>query len=248
MMDRIRGILFDLGDTLLDFAPVDIRVMFEAGARLAYEYLQGLGQPVPSFAKFHRKQLWAIRWSYLKSRVTRREFNSLELIGRVGKSMGHDLTDEQMAHLAWLWYEPLSRCASVEAGLGDLLHAFRDAGLTLGLVSNTFVPAEVLDKHLRQEGLLEFFPVRVYSCEVRYRKPSPEVFRIALERTGLEPSQALFVGDSLQADIDGANRAGLVSVLKDPKGRHDNTRIKPAYRIRRLTELPAIIDRHNQGD
>jgi len=248
MVDRIKGILFDLGDTVLDFAPVDIRVMFEAGAKLAYEYLQGLDQPVPSFAKFHRKQLWAIRWSYLKSRITRREFNSLELIGRVGKSMGHNLNDEQMAHLAWLWYEPLSRCATVETGLLDLLQGFRDDGLTLGLVSNTFVPAEVLDKHLRQEGLLEFFPVRVYSCQVRYRKPSAEVFRIALERTGLEPSQALFVGDSPQADIDGANRAGLVSVLKDPKGRHDGIRIKPAYRIRQLSQLPGIVARHNRGD
>ena len=94
MTRRIQGIFFDLGDTLLDFGKVDIASLFEAGARLAYDYLQRLGQALPPFGRFHRRQLRAIRWSYIKSRFTRREFNSLDIIAAMGQRMGHNLTHE----------------------------------------------------------------------------------------------------------------------------------------------------------
>jgi len=237
--------LFDLGETLLDFGQVDVGSLFEAGAKLGYEYLQELGQPLPSFGKYHRRQLWAIRWNYFKSRITGREFNALDLIGRLSSRMGHNLTREQTIHLAWLWYEPLGRRATTEEGLQELLKRFSRSGLVLGVVSNTFVPGEVLDRHLRQENLLELLPVRVYSCDVRYRKPNPHIFSIALQQARLEASETLFVGDSLQADIEGANRAGLLSVLKDPLGRYTPTAIKPRHRIRRLAELAKIVARYN---
>ena len=41
-----------------------------------------------------------------------------------------------------------------------------NGGLRLGIVSNTFSPQGALDQHLDAEGILEFFPVRVYSCDV----------------------------------------------------------------------------------
>jgi HAD superfamily hydrolase (TIGR01509 family) len=246
MTKRIKGILFDLGDTLLDFGRVDVASVFEAGARLAYDYLKKLDQPLPPFAKFHRRQLWAFRWSYFKSRFTRREFNSLDVIGRLSLRMGHDLTDEQMAEMAWMWYEPLSRCATVEEGTRETLLKFRDEGLLLGLVSNTFVPGTILDRHLRQLGLLELLPIRVYSCDVRYRKPHRNIFDEALRQAGLLPAETLFVGDSPHADIKGANRAGLVPVLKDPDGRYAKASVKSLHRIRCLAELEQIVVQYNR--
>ncbi len=245
MTARIKGILFDLGDTLLDFGSVDINSLFEAGGRLAYDYLHSLNLSLPSFEKFHRRQLRAIRWNYLKSHITRREFNSLDVIGRMATRMGHDLTPDQMVELSWKWYEPLSRCATIEPGLRELLERFRDGGLRLGLISNTFVPGEVLDRHLEQLGLIDLLPVRVYSCNVRYRKPHGRVFRLALKQAGLRADETLFVGDSLKADILGARRAGMISVLKDPTGRHDGAKIRPAHRIRKLAELEDIVRQYN---
>jgi HAD superfamily hydrolase (TIGR01509 family) len=243
---RIKGILFDLGDTLLDFGEVDVRSLFESGGRLGYEYLKKLGQPLPSFEKFHRRQLWAVRWNYLKSRFTRREFNALDLIGRLSRSMNQRLTPEQTVELAWLWYKPLSECARVEQGLRKLLEELCKAGLTLGVVSNTFIPGQALDRHLAQEQLLKFLSVRVYSCDVRFRKPNPNVFRVALERGGLLPGETLFVGDSLRADVAGANRAGMVSVLKDPTGRQWHPDIRPRHRIVRLADLKGVVAGYNE--
>lgn len=248
MTRPVEGIFFDLGDTLLDFGPVDVRGLFEAGAHLAYEYLGKLDQPLPSFEKFHRKQLWAIRWSYFKSRITRREFNSLDVLGRMAEDMGQNLTAEQAEELTWLWYVPLRRRATVEPGAAEMLRGFREQGFKLGLISNTFVPGEVLDRHLSEEGLLELLPWRIYSCDVRYRKPNRRIFRIALERAELEANRTMFVGDSLKADVRGANRTGMISVLKDPAGQHSRSSASPRHSIGRLAELEPLVRGYNQTE
>ena len=245
MTRKIQGILFDLGDTVLDFGKVDVLGKFEAGAHLAYKYLADLGLSLPSFATFHRRQLWAIRWNFFKSRFTRREFNTLDVLGQLCLKMGHRLSDPQMLELAWQFYQPLSLQETVEEGTRQLLEEFAGQGLRLGIVSNTFVPGKILDRHLAAVNLLDLLPMRVYSCDVVFRKPNPGIFRLAMERTGLEAGQTLFVGDNLQADIDGSNKIGMISVLKDPLGRHANSRIQPKHRIRALGELREILRQYN---
>jgi HAD superfamily hydrolase (TIGR01509 family) len=245
MSNRIKGILFDLGDTLIDFGKVDVPTLFEAGAHMAYDYLTKLGKPLPAFANYHRRQLRAVRWNYFKSRITGREFNALDIMGNLSHKLGHDLSCEQTIDLAWQWYAPLAAMAKVAPCARDLLEDFKRQGLTVGLVSNTFIPGQVLDRHLAQAGLLELLPVRVYSCDCKWRKPSPDIFRLALKLAALAPGETLFVGDSPQADIVGANRAGMISVLKDPANRFANTKAKPAHRIKDLCELSPILRQYN---
>lgn len=243
--ERIQGVLFDLGDTLMDYRHVDVPRMFKAGARLAYKHLLRSGQPLPSFGRYHFVKMITVRWNYLKSLVTGREFNSLHTLTHLNRRMDIHLSREETLQLAWLWYRPLSRAAILDPDSKPVLEQLRDAGLTVGLVSNTFVPGEILDRHLAQEGLRDLLPVRIYSCDVGFRKPDPRIFRVALERTGLAAEQTLFVGDSPKADVRGAHRAGMISVLKDPLDTHLRAKVAPRYRIRRLPELLEIIAQHN---
>jgi putative hydrolase of the HAD superfamily len=104
----------------------------------------------------------------------------------------------------------------------------------------------VLDRHLQQEGMLDQLPLRVYSCQVGIRKPRPGIFRLALQRAALTASRTIFVGDSPRTDIAGANRVGMISVLKDPTGRHANGRARPSHLIRSILELPRIIEEYNR--
>jgi HAD superfamily hydrolase (TIGR01509 family) len=240
MARRLHGILFDLGDTILNFGKVDVKALFEQGARRAYAYLESIGQPLPPFEKFHRRQLWSIRWNYLISHFTRREFNSLELMKSIARRMGQRLSHEQADELAWQWYEPLSEQATLDPGTRELLGKWSRDGLGLGIVSNTFVPAVVLDRHLEQHGLLEMFPVRIYSCDVGHRKPHRKIFRQALREANLEADKTLFVGDSLRADIDGANRAGLIPVWKSPTDESPG-KSQPAHVIRELADLENVL-------
>jgi putative hydrolase of the HAD superfamily len=241
----IRGILFDLGNTLLDFPRLNSSEVFHQGAEEAYAWLRELDQPVPPFKRFLRRQLRMIRWRYLRSRLTRREFSSLKVLRQASRAMGQKLTDQQVEELAWRWYLPLTRCATVEPMMHDVLAGFVRRGLRLGIVSNTFVPGEVLDRHMQQEDLLRYFPVRLYSCDVRYRKPDRRIFEQALHEVGLGSRETMFVGDSLHADIVGARRCGMVSVFKDPTGKKEHWTIRPTHRIVSVAELPGIVDSYN---
>ncbi|NQU76758.1 MAG: HAD family hydrolase [Planctomycetes bacterium] len=243
-MASLHGILFDLGDTLLDFGPVNTLKLFEQGARLTYAYLQALQLPVPTFRSYHRRQLRAIRWAYFKSRLIRRDFDCLDIIRPLARSMGHDLTPEQFQELAWRWYQPLSQQASIEPTLPEILQQLADRDLKLGVVSNTFIPGAVLDRHLDSIGLLRLFVSRTYSCDIRYRKPHPNIFRHALNKTGLLAEHTIFVGDSPKADIYGAKQVGMIAVLKDPIGRRKAYRIPPDYTIFSLKELPKIVEQY----
>lgn len=247
MTQRATAILFDLGDTLLDFGRVDLHALFDQGGKLAYEFLRRQGEDgmLPTFAEYARKHLWAIRWRAMWSVLTGREFHSSELMRRVCRRLGIDLNDDVLDEVSWLWYKPLHLQATVEDGLAEMLQDFTDAGLSLGIVSNTFIPGEVLDRHLEEEGLLRFFDLRIYSCDVGRRKPSRRIFRAALDGLEVPACEIIFVGDSPKPDIRGANRMGMISVLKDP---HDTYRHRsachPDYRIRSITDLRTVVEKH----
>ncbi len=248
MGKAIRGILFDLGDTLLDFGPVRINRLFVEGARRGYHYLRDLDKPLPHKFIYLLRQLWAVRWAYVKSRIRGREFNSLELLDRQARRMGHPLEPDEALELAWRFYSPLKERARIESDLHEALGQLQTMGLELGIVSNTFLPAEVLDRHLAEEDLLAYFPQRLYSCQLGHRKPDRRIFQQGLEMIGLAPEETLFVGDTPKEDIRGASDVGMVTVLKDPTGRRRRRRPRADFVIDRIAELPAVIRQARADD
>lgn len=244
MARKIKGILFDLGETLLHYGDFDIPHFFRAGAELAYEYVKSLDQPVPPFETYYRKQLRAIKWRYALSHLTAVEFDSVKVMARLSGRMGQQLTAEQHEELTWLWYRPLSEHAVLEEGTTDLLREFLADGLCLGVVSNTFVPGRLLDRHLERVGLLDLLAQRTYSADVGRRKPRRSIFAHALAKADLPASQTLYVGDRPWTDIHGANSAGLISVLKDPAGRYAKSWFKPRHRIGHITELRDVVSQY----
>jgi HAD superfamily hydrolase (TIGR01509 family) len=246
MAHGIAGILLDLGETLLTFGRVDVPALFREGSRLAYDHLCRAGHKLPPFGRYHRSKLFAIRYSYVRGRLAGREFDVLALLRRMHRRLGIDLSLQQALELAGMWYEPLGRMAVVERGTIETLTDLRGRGLTLGLVSNTFIPADVLDEHLRREGLIDLLPTRVYSSRLIYRKPDRRIFEAALQQARLPAARTLFVGDSLLADIRGANRAGLISVLKDSSERKWLWRFRPRHRIARIEELRRIVEEYDR--
>lgn len=238
----IRAIFFDLGETLIHFGRVDPYECFKRGAVAAYAYLQARGLRLPSFRQYHQKQWRAIRRSYLWSHVRGREVDALALLRRVCKRMGICLDGGDLLPLADCFYQPLRQNARVDPQAHEVLAACQQRGLRLGIISNTMVPAAMMDDHLRREGLLDYFAARVYSCEVRVRKPARAIFRLALERLGVSARQCVYVGDSVNTDVIGANRAGMVSVWRRTRPRARRWFAAPDFVISSLRELSAVLD------
>ena len=239
---NIRAVLFDLGETLIDFGKVDRTRVFWQGARRSYDFLKGQRQPVGCFALYFMENLVHLRWQNLRSHWTCRDFDVLELFERVGTRKGICLQPAEWEQVAWLWYQPLAEVATTEPGLPGTLARLKDLGLKLGILSNTFVPASSLDKHLAQAGLLEFFPLRLYSYQYRFRKPDPEIFRLAAECLDEPVEHILYVGDRIDLDIQPALAVGMQAALKTAytnAGKHPPA---GARTIEHMAELPGLIE------
>jgi HAD superfamily hydrolase (TIGR01509 family) len=79
----------------------------------------------------------------------------------------------------------------------------------LGVVANQAAGA---DGRLERFGLLQYFDFVIASADVGLFKPDPRIFRLALEKAGCEPHQAVMVGDRPDNDICPAKRLGLRTI------------------------------------
>lgn len=243
----IKAVLFDLGDTILNFGKVRTTQAFLEGARQSHAFLREQGQPIGAFWWYFARNLVRLRAKYLLSDLLRRDFDSLEVLQTVGAKQGVELSTELWEQFAWLWYEPLARRAEVEPDLPQTLGMLRQMGCRLGIVSNTFVNRASLERQLEELGLLDLFATQLYSYEFSVRKPNQELFRIAADRIG-EPFEAiLFVGDRIDNDILPALECGMKAVLKDAYTNAGKPTPSNAWRIERLAELPAVIEKINTG-
>jgi putative hydrolase of the HAD superfamily len=214
----IRGILFDLGDTLLDFEPLDARQVFRDGAALIFEKLRPRLPPALSFDDYCNRQSRTARRTYFISKLFGREFDSMRMMTRYHAKIGVELDPETQLEMMWTWYQAMLRHARIGDDVIATLTALRNRGLKLGLVSNTFIPPATHDRHLTESKLIDLLPVRVYSSEVKYRKPHRRIFEIALQRLGTASHETLFVGDQIDADMRGARRVGMKTAWRCRNG------------------------------
>jgi len=233
----IEAVLFDLGDTLLECERIGFRRFIEPFGASSHQWLLHGGYRPPGLRSYQgrlgRRFVGACIWS----RVIRREVDLLHQLQVCHRRMGVALGSEQVLALCLSSVpamRPLFRPTDDAAMVLDGLH---QSGIKLGIVSNTVFPPAVIDVFLREEGLIEYLPVRVYSSEVRYMKPHPRIFRTALDQLGVRAERTLFVGDRWDKDIVGASRLGMKTALL---ARHDcaaRYRVPPDHRIRRLREV-----------
>lgn len=103
----------------------------------------------------------------------------------------------------------------------------------LAVVSNTHDDA-LVPEHLRRMEIADHFDAVVLSTVVGHRKPHPSIFAAALDELGIEAGDALFIGDSYDADYLGARAVGMRALLIDPEHRHP---VAPGERLESLLEF-----------
>jgi putative hydrolase of the HAD superfamily len=203
----LEAVLFDWGDTLMDFRYDPDLVA--AGHRAGLEALDRDEMPeAEAIAEHFREHYEPLFWAP-------GTIEEIEYPGLVRELLGHfsiEVTDEELMryleaeHTAWVPAFVLG--ATTHA----LLEALRNRGLKLGLVSNAFDPPWILHRDLERRGLAERLDIAVFSSEVGRRKPDPAIFEAALEPLGMAPENAVFVGDRLFEDVRGAGELGMTTV------------------------------------
>lgn len=113
----------------------------------------------------------------------------------------------------------------------DVLAALRARGLRLGVVSNA---DGRIAAALAATGLDRYLDAIIDSHVVGVEKPDPRIFHMALDRCGVAPADAIFVGDIYEIDVRGARNAGMEGILIDPLSMYGEVDCR---RIARLNEL-----------
>jgi len=129
------------------------------------------------------------------------------------------------------------------------LDSLKSRGLYLSIVSN--IDDDYLYPLLDKHALEPLFDHCTSSEEARSCKPDTEIFRYALNKSGLRSDDVLFVGDSLHHDVAGAAAVGMRSAriveegIETPLTHGLEVTAEPTYIIKQLTDLLGIVEEND---
>ncbi len=241
---NLKAIFFDLGNTLLYFDGAWPDVHSQADAHLlAHLQAEGFALDPEHFTKEFRARLNAY---YVQREAEFVEHTTAYVLRTLLADLGYpDVTPEQVGPALRALYAASQAHWLLEDDTIPTLTALRTAGYKLAILSNAGDDEDV-QTLVDKARLRPYFDLVLTSAACGVRKPNPRIFTLALERLGLEPGQAAMVGDTLGADILGAQNAGLYSIwltrrADTPANRAHADTIRPDAQIGSLDELPSLI-------
>ena len=114
----------------------------------------------------------------------------------------------------------------------EMLPLLKERGLKIGLITNGL--QSDVNEILPKVGLQSFFDIVVVIGTLRKMKPDVEVFHYTLQKLKMVPSEAIFIGDEMEADYKGAQNSGLTAYLID---RNCNVHDQNVNKISSLDDL-----------
>ena len=222
---HVKAVLFDLGGTLIRTAPIPEiykRVLKRFGVEASSEQILETHRMQEQQFDVTEGQLelgedfW-IQWN-------------LKVLEGAGISENREFLARRIDEL-WWEHADLELYADVVPTLKEL----DTRGIQLGIVTNGL--KKDFEQILERLNLTNFFEVAVGIDSCNKAKPSKEIFLYALDKMGVRPEEALFIGDSIRYDYNGAEEAGLKAYVIDREG----TISGHLNKIHRLTELLSLI-------
>jgi len=233
--ERIKAVLFDLDDTLVDHTSA-----IRAAVSAIYSHYSILAQKFPDEAAFQRAWI-AVQDkhypSYQRGGLTHAEQKILRLrelwqpLANLGEEDCFAIYDKFQEFYAANW--------QIYGDVFPCLEALFP--LKLGLITNGW---DNQRRKLEIEKLHEKFGIIVVSSEVGLSKPDPRIFQMACAALSVKPTEAMYVGDLYDLDVQGSSSAGMVPVWLRRTAEHLES---PALlTIRSLNELAALIVDYNR--
>ena len=243
----LRAVLFDLDDTLIDWSrwngdweQRDPQMLGSMLGTLGHNGQQppALEIVLPEF-RARSKHAWASGRNSLRAP----NLGDVLVDTLVAVGMPRAALDRQALLQAYPW-TPYPGVVSFP-DVPDALQTLLDNDIRVGLITNAYQPMWMRDRELEAYGLLHLFSeCRFTAADVGWLKPHPRIFEAALECLGVQPAEAVFVGDNPVADVAGAQNVGMRGVLR--AGRHETGMleglIEPDHRLHSLAELPPVLD------
>ena len=235
----LRAVFLDLGETLvhLDRPWNDV---FQMDLQALHSYLSKLGLEF-DYDKFAERFLRIFDDASAKADLYKIEIPMQEIISKVMKKsglqvLGMDLPTSAMEE----FYRPEVQAWQVFPDTIETLSELQHRGFEMGLISNS--KSDWLVRSIVQRQDLErFFKIVVTSAAVRIRKPRAEIFNEALRGLKVRAPESVFIGDSIHADVSGANSMGMhsIHILRKPIATTNPPSADAT--VANLAEVPKVI-------
>lgn len=246
----VRGVIFDLGSTLIRFEGSWDEVLDQARQALIKAlHEQGFLVEPQAFSAEFQRQMQA------HSRERETEFVEVTTTHILRLTLaGFGYTDPPETPIR----SALRRMYAVSQAhwhpmpdVYEVLDRLQRDGYRLGLISNAGDEEDV-QRLIDQARLRPYFDPILVSASIGLRKPNPAVFWRVLHAWRLAPEEVVMVGDTLASDILGAQNAGLhqiwLTAQADSRSNHAHAEtITPEATARSLAELPPLIRRLGRG-
>jgi 2-haloalkanoic acid dehalogenase type II len=216
----LKAVLFDLGDTLVKTADV-----METYQRILSEY--GINRTKVEIIAAHEEAGSQLGFEHMKTMGdyywVKRNQIFLEKLGLLGREDLARVIAEQ-----WWEYSEVVLHTDVEETLDQL----KQRGLKTGIITNGLQTD--FEKIMAKTRLNRaFFDIIVTIDTFGQMKPEKEIFHSALCILNVAPHEALFVGDAIEYDYEGAKNAGLKALLIDRDGRI-NENVEKIHSLREI--------------
>jgi putative hydrolase of the HAD superfamily len=193
---RWEAVIFDLYGTLVD------NFSFLAHERVIAEMSQALGLPEEEFAP-----LWE---GTLHGRHTGRFASIEDNLRYICEALRGD-ADERSIRAATAVRLRFCRHSLVpRAGAVEVLRTLRGRGYKIGLISDC---APDVPRLWGETPFASLVHVPIFSCVAGFKKPQPQIYRLACRELAVDPSGCLYMGDGSSRELSGARKVGARAVL-----------------------------------
>lgn len=240
----INIVLFDLGSTLIYFDALWPELMRQSSQELAAS-LANLGYTINT-DQFVNQFIEKLNDYYVERETDLIEYTTAYLLRNLLAEHGYlDMPENHIRHVLQKMYAVSQAHWHCEDDTLTTLATLKSQGYHLGLISNAADDNDVQDL-VDQHNLRQFFELILVSAAVGVRKPHPHIFQLALDHWQALPEQAVMVGDTLEADILGANLTEIFSVWISRRARKITRQdleinLRPDAVISTLAELPGLL-------
>jgi HAD superfamily hydrolase (TIGR01509 family) len=243
----IRAVLFDLGNTLLEYAQHGHwREFLSRRLEEMQPLVCGLCSATKPPADFVTRTVEAIGERPRELERSGRSWHFADRLRAGLGAVGMCADDDALARLTDAFYEPIRAGTRPYPETREALDRLRALGVKQAIITNSpwDRPARLLRGDLDQWGLADHFDAFICSGEVPWRKPNPSFMQAAADALGVMPAECLVVGDILEVDIAGAQAAAMPSVWVNREGGSappDGP--QPTWVAAELTEVVGIVAR-----
>ena len=199
---RLRAVIFDWGGTLTPWHTFDLAEQWAVYARVIHDGDERASADLAARIFAAEDAAWQ------RARTGQGSTHMDDLLREAGVDPTDPLHDAALTAYRHFW-EPHT---ITDEQVRPVWEGLRERGIRVGILSNTIWSRDYHRGVFERDGVLDLIDADVYSSEIAWTKPHPKAFRASAEALGLEPSEAVYVGDRPFEDVHGSQSAGMRAI------------------------------------